>query len=217
MGVFDLPQNPSRGSSGAHMMPVSTSIRLSKWLSEKFRLMSKVESAKRRKVKRGQVYWCEFGENIGSEQCQKRPALILQNDSANFSSPNTIVAPITNTADSNASVFPLNRPPGSPIQGHVLLGNVVTISKARLGDMICTLDAKTEMPGIESALHNAVGTAPGFEALKTKLADKEQFLERVKKDRNEAQDNLTSIKEALNLPDDAEIEAIFVEIEKLKN
>lgn len=211
-----MPQIPNRGSSGAHMLPVSTSIRLSKWLSEKFRLMSKVDSAKNRKVKRGEVYWCEFGENIGSEQCQRRPALILQNNSANFSSPNTIVAPITSTADSNASVFPLNRPPNSPIKGYVLLGNIVTISKARLGDMICTLDAKTEMPGIEQALHNAVGTAPNVEALKTKLADKEQFLEKVKKDRNKAQDNLKSVKKHLNLPNDAEIEAIFLEIKKLK-
>lgn len=41
------------------------------------------------------IFFCEFGYNIGSEQNHKRPVVILQNDKGNSSSTTTIVAPIT--------------------------------------------------------------------------------------------------------------------------
>lgn len=197
-------------------LPTSTVIKLSRWMSEKFYLLSKVSKAKNRKVKRGNVYWCEFGENVGSEQCLKRPAVILQNDNANFSSPNVVVAPITNTADKNSSVYPLARPTGSPLQGHVLLGNIVTVSKARLGDYIDRLDAKTEMPGVEKALYNALGVGQQIEKTEKQLERTSKYLEEVKKTRNDAQDSLKAIREALALPKEADTATIMTEIVKLK-
>src|SRR3712207_7639950 len=53
------------------------------------------EKATKRIVKRGQVYDCLLGIGVGSEESKKRPCVILQYDSANAKSPNTIVAPIT--------------------------------------------------------------------------------------------------------------------------
>ncbi|MBP1950053.1 type II toxin-antitoxin system PemK/MazF family toxin [Virgibacillus litoralis] len=167
-------------------------------------------------MKRGQVYWCQFGENIGSEQCLTRPALILQNDSANRSSPNTVVAPITNTADLNSSVFPLNRPTSSPIQGNVLLGNMVTVSKVRLKDHICDLDEKTEMPGVEEALYNALGVIGKIEQERKKLSNIEDHLNRAKRERNEAQDALAEMRESLNLPKGTDYAAILEYVKKLK-
>jgi mRNA interferase MazF len=46
-------------------------------------------------VKKGYIFFCELGFNIGSEQNHKRPVVVLQNDKGNSSSPTTIVAPIT--------------------------------------------------------------------------------------------------------------------------
>lgn len=51
----------------------------------------------KRVVKRGEIYYCELGENVGSEQSEYRPVIILQNDVGNQFGPTTIVAPITNT------------------------------------------------------------------------------------------------------------------------
>ena len=63
-------------------------------------------SAKKRIVKRGQVYWCDFGCAVGSEMQKNRPAVIIQNDLANLSSGNTIVIPITHdTATISALSF----------------------------------------------------------------------------------------------------------------
>ena len=44
------------------------------------------------------VYYCDFGKNLGSEQSGLRPCVILQNDKGNKYSPTTIVAPITTAA-----------------------------------------------------------------------------------------------------------------------
>jgi len=41
------------------------------------------------------VFYCELGFNIGSEQKDKRPVVVLQNNKGNRSSTTTIVAPIT--------------------------------------------------------------------------------------------------------------------------
>lgn len=203
-------------SQQPNMIPLSTSVRLSKWLGTKLFLTSKVDSAKRRIIKRGDVYWCEFRENIGSEQCQKRPALVLQNNNANHSSPNTIVVPITNTADSNSSVYPLKRPHSSNLKGHVLLGNIVTVSKARLGDYIDKIDVNTELPGIEKALYNAVGVAPKIAKLEKQLQRTTDHLDRVKEDRNIAQDTLKEICNILGLSGKSEYETILEEITRLR-
>lgn len=47
------------------------------------------------KVKRGEVYLCDFGEPYGSEQGFMRYAIIVQNDDGNFHSPSTIVIACT--------------------------------------------------------------------------------------------------------------------------
>ncbi len=47
------------------------------------------------KVKRGEVFMCDFGVTVGSEQGGIRPAIIIQNDTGNKYSPTTIVIPVT--------------------------------------------------------------------------------------------------------------------------
>src|SRR5947209_6023571 len=46
-------------------------------------------------ITRGDVVWCNFSPVVGSEQAGVRPAVIVQNDVANRSSPCTIVVPST--------------------------------------------------------------------------------------------------------------------------
>lgn len=46
-------------------------------------------------VSRGEIWNCELGINLGSEQSQMRPVLIIQNDDSNKISPNTIIVPLT--------------------------------------------------------------------------------------------------------------------------
>lgn len=46
-------------------------------------------------IKRGDLYWVDFGHTVGSEQGGKRPALIVQNNVGNAHAPTTIVIPLT--------------------------------------------------------------------------------------------------------------------------
>lgn len=46
-------------------------------------------------ITRGDVVWCNFSPVVGSEQAGVRPAVVVQNDIANRTSPCTIVVPFT--------------------------------------------------------------------------------------------------------------------------
>ena len=70
--------------------------RLIEWLKKMIYLDTTVVSAQKRVVFRGQVYFCELGEGIGSEETKERPCIIIQNNLGNKNSGNIIVAPITN-------------------------------------------------------------------------------------------------------------------------
>ena len=52
-------------------------------------------------IKRGEIYWVDFGKTKGSEQGGKRPALVVQNNIGNKHSPTTIVVAITSKRKPN--------------------------------------------------------------------------------------------------------------------
>lgn len=47
------------------------------WLKNKLYLNAIATSAKNRIVYRGQVYRCNLGVGIGSEECKERPCVVL--------------------------------------------------------------------------------------------------------------------------------------------
>ena len=97
-------------------------------------------------VKRGQVYWCDFGIGVGSEMSKEspRPCVILQKTSININSSNTIVVPITHDTDTLPCLVPIREyydAHGNKIlNGQINVSNIVCISKSRLGKQICQLD-----------------------------------------------------------------------------
>jgi len=85
-------------------------------------------------VRRGEIWWADFGNPRGSEQGGQRPALIIQNDTGNTSSTTTIIAAIT--SKSKAS-YPFHvevsaQESGLPQDSTILLEQILTISKNRL-------------------------------------------------------------------------------------
>ena len=50
---------------------------------------------KTRKVKWGEIYYCDLGRGKGSVQAKMRPVLIIQNDVGNENGPTTVVAAIS--------------------------------------------------------------------------------------------------------------------------
>ena len=85
-------------------------------------------------VKRGEIYWVDFGAPRGSEQAGKRPALVIQNDVGNENSTTTIVAAITSQ---KKPPFPFHvaitaTESGLPKDGTVLLEQLLTIAQDKL-------------------------------------------------------------------------------------
>ena len=90
---------------------------------------------------RGEVYYADLFGSVGSEQTGVRPVLILQNEKGNRFSKTVIVAPISTQLDK------------PPLPTHVKIPNIVlerssmilleqlrTIDKQRMGQWICSLD-----------------------------------------------------------------------------
>lgn len=48
-----------------------------------------------RQIVQGGIYFCEFGENIGHEQSERRPVLVVSRDLVNHSSGNVLIVPLT--------------------------------------------------------------------------------------------------------------------------
>ncbi len=62
------------------------------WTNKKLKLSM---STRKYTVAQREIYYCNLGVNIGSEQGENRPVVILQNDNGNKSGNTTIVAPVT--------------------------------------------------------------------------------------------------------------------------
>ena len=67
------------------------------WVNKKLKISM---NSRKYTVAQREVYYCDLGINIGSEQGENRPVVILQNDFGNRSGNTTIVAPITSHENS---------------------------------------------------------------------------------------------------------------------
>jgi mRNA interferase MazF len=188
------------------------------WIKKKFEYHLLSDRAKSRNVKRGQIYYCDFGENIGSEQCKKRPALIIQTDTLNRSGSTVIVAPITSQIKAGNANYTLNRPTGSQIKGTVLLTNLRTVSKSRLGDFVEVLTT-SEIMDIEKSLYSCLGMFNQYKELQSLKARSALLNNQVKgmiQQRNQAQDDLSALKEKLGFQPEEPLETIFAYIDRLQ-
>lgn len=177
--------------------------RLIEWLKKMIYLDTTVVSAQKRVVFRGQVYFCELGEGIGSEETKERPCIIIQNNLGNKNSGNIIVAPITNGGIlSNISVtIPSNKykytdKTGTQLylSGNILLGNIVTVSKARLGNFIVDLSKeKSLMEEVDEKIIISIGLYSKFKKLNDTISADKITIEKLKNQRNSLTEKLKNI------------------------
>lgn len=169
------------------------------WMHEKARLNALAANAGRRHVYRGQVYWCQFGLNIGSEisKTTPRPAVIVQNHPANIHSANTIVVPITHNERLLPCMVPItpvtDRTGRTILDGQADTSHIVCVSKARLGGLITTL-TPSEMKKIDKAIAISLDLLRYHEEESQKYERLKNHVAQVKEERNAAQDQLAEIK-----------------------
>ncbi|MGG5336358.1 type II toxin-antitoxin system PemK/MazF family toxin [Enterococcus sp. AZ154] len=149
------------------------------WTSKKIKLHNQRTSAQNRTLYRGQVYECELGVGIGSEQRKKRPVVIIQNNGRNNTSPNTIVVPITHTSNNLPIANKYDNSGNLILDGYCMYSNIVTVSKARLGNKICKL-TNSEMKKLEEEIIKSQGMIQKFHALKNVIDDKDKHIKLLK-------------------------------------
>ena len=181
--------------------------RLIEWLKKMIYLDTTVVSAQKRVVFRGQVYFCELGEGIGSEETKERPCIIIQNNLGNKNSGNIIVAPITNggllssisvTIPSNKYKYTDKTGTQLYLSGNILLGNIVTVSKARLGNFIVDLSKeKSLMEEIDEKIIISIGLYSKFKKLNDTISADKITIEKLKNQRNILTEELKNLKNIL--------------------
>ena len=95
-------------------------------------------------MRRGEIYFVALDRVIGSETGKTRPALVLQNDLANRSSPTVTVVPISSRVD---RVYPFQvriraGEGGLPQESKALCEQIRTVSRQRLGRRLGELSAE---------------------------------------------------------------------------
>lgn len=191
--------------------------RMLDWLKTKLRLDAMSTDARKRTIKRGQVYRCNFGCGVGSEMRKERPAVVIQNNIGNLHSGNTIVIPITHDTSTLPCVANLN--PQTDTNGNVILdgqanaSNILCVSKARLGNLICELP-NSEMKEIDQAIAKAVDIMTYYAEVSKKLSNREAYIEKIKKERNQAQDELAELRRILNVDDKTSLVDFIQKIKK---
>ena len=113
----------------------------------------------KKEIKRGDIFNAELNPIIGSEQGGTRPVVIISNDIGNRHSPTVIVAAITGMNHKKADI-----PTHINVKGHnsfekdsiILLEQIRTIDKQRLGEYLGTLDNNL-MLAINRALAISIG------------------------------------------------------------
>ena len=109
--------------------------------------------------RRGEIYYADLGQGIGSEQKGTRPVVIIQNNVGNKHSPTVIIAAITSKAGVKAKLpthYYIGAGNGLELPSLVLLEQIRTIDKRRLSGYIGKLDEK-HIRGINHALAISIG------------------------------------------------------------
>lgn len=106
-------------------------------------------------IRRGDIFWVDFDPSKATEIQKKRPSLVCSHDILNENSSRIIVAPITSNLKKIYSFeFPIRD--HSSVEGKVMLDQIRSIDKSRLGKKIGSFSVK-EMQEIEVIIKFILG------------------------------------------------------------
>ena len=108
--------------------------------------------------RRGEIYPVTFDPTVGNEIPKTWPAVVIQNDISNQWSPITIVAAVSSQFGNppHPREVPLPAKAGFPKASAVILNQIRSVDRRRLGKKLGALDAAT-MRKVDEALVISVG------------------------------------------------------------
>jgi mRNA interferase MazF len=150
--------------------------RLNSWNSRKWFYEFKKDYQRKWTVKRGEVYFVDLGENVGSEQNKPRPCVVIQADAYNNSAATFICAIIS---DSGKIIPDIHIPiigtynysdvngNNKKLGGAIDLGHIRTLAKERILSKICTLNV--ELAELNRKLFNTLGLSPTIKKMEREI------------------------------------------------
>ncbi len=113
------------------------------------------------KVRRGEIFYADLGETVGSEQYGVRPVLIIQNDKGNENGPTTVVVGITSKLKKMhlPTHLYLGKRFGLSKESVLLAEQIITLDRQRIKGYIGTVDDVT-MERVEEAIEISLGMKP---------------------------------------------------------
>lgn len=134
------------------------------WVNSKRIMIESMPGGLNKNPRRGEIWTCELGKNIGSEESKVKLVVIIQNNTGNVKAPTTIIAPISNRPCKIAvhiklreSDYKLTEGEAETVTGTILCEQIRTVSKARLGRHIATLEKDVVDNILNVKLRKAIG------------------------------------------------------------
>lgn len=120
-----------------------------------------------RTYKRGDIYFADLGEGVGSEQMGYRPVVLIQNDIGKKHSPTVVIAAVTSKVDARAKqpthCF-IGSGYGLDMPSVILLEQIRTLDKQRLDKYVGSLSER-HLADLNHALAISVGLIPAKDNL----------------------------------------------------
>lgn len=117
-----------------------------------------LKNVRDRKIKRGEIWYVNLKNGVGSEQSGYRPCLIVQNDTGNKYSPTVIVAVLSTRLGKHKlpTHVLLSENSGIPKKSIILLEQIMVVDKKRLSKYITTL-TQEDISKVNKALLISLG------------------------------------------------------------
>lgn len=108
--------------------------------------------------RRGDIYFANLGSRKGSEQCGKRPVVVIQNNIGNNHAPTLTVAPITSILKKPYLPTHFVFYPKAPMKhpSMVMAEQIQTIDKKRIVSYVGKID-EAQLRGVEQAIQIHLG------------------------------------------------------------
>jgi len=98
-------------------------------------------------IQRGEVWWAELDEPVGSAPAYRRPVLLIQSDAFNRSRIGTVIAVVLTSnlrlVDAPGNVLLSKRASGLTKESVVNVSQIVTLDRSMLAARVGHLDANT--------------------------------------------------------------------------
>jgi len=112
----------------------------------------------KKSITRGDIFYADLGQGVGSEQAHRRPVVVLQNNIGNRFSPTIIVAPMTSKKKPPLPTHVLiPKQQGLYCDSLVLTEQIRVIDRSRIGNYVGQIHGE-----LQTKIDNAVAISLGM-------------------------------------------------------